>query len=165
MGQCFPKNNQKNRVIGFSDEDVLDNSPNKKLNFSDKDMPGITTHTDCKSDTSQSGETKWKKIPTLKSLVHKYILDGTLTSLSDSLVSEVDPCGLVAKRNSIILNESLAFNSLSNSLLQLRMMLDEPIAQARLGSFAKSIYSQESFFAWTDIKEYRAIPTQARDYR
>lgn len=47
--------------------------------------------------------------------------------------------------------------------LQLRALLSEPIGQKFIGDYAKSILTQESFFCWVDIQEYRSIPTA--DYR
>ena len=43
------------------------------------------------------------------------------------------------------------------------MILEDPACQRRLGAYAKEIRSQEAFFSWIDIQEYRGIPTP--DYR
>ncbi|GMH96890.1 hypothetical protein TrVE_jg7607 [Triparma verrucosa] len=58
---------------------------------------------------------------------------------------------------------SLAADDFDKGHIELRALLDEPMAQAALGEYAKSKYTQESFFAWTEIQEYRHIPTA--DYR
>ena len=47
--------------------------------------------------------------------------------------------------------------------IELRMLMDEPVGQNAIGEYSKKIYSQESFFAWVEIQEYRHIPTV--DYR
>ena len=51
----------------------------------------------------------------------------------------------------------------SNDYVELRMILEEPICQRDLGHYAKKIMSQEAFFSWVDIQEFRGIPTP--DYR
>ena len=77
---------------------------------------------------------KWKEVPSKESLIDKYHAEG-----------------------------SLAVNDYNKGHLELRTLLDEPLAQAAIGEFAKSKFTQESFFAWTEIQEYRHIPTS--DYR
>jgi Protein kinase domain/Regulator of G protein signaling domain len=47
--------------------------------------------------------------------------------------------------------------------LELRAVLDEPIAQQLLGNFAKENKSLEIFMCWIDVQEYKSIPTD--DYR
>jgi len=47
----------------------------------------------------------------------------------------------------------------SDEYVELRKILEEPVCQRFLGSFSKKILSQESFFSWIDIQEYRGIPT------
>ena len=49
------------------------------------------------------------------------------------------------------------------SQLELRMMLDDPIAQRALGLFAKERKSLDIFMCWVDTHEYKSIPTP--DYR
>ena len=52
---------------------------------------------------------------------------------------------------------------MSDEYVELRQILSEPVCQRYLGDFAKKQYSQEAFFGWIDIQEYRSIPTP--DYR
>jgi hypothetical protein len=47
--------------------------------------------------------------------------------------------------------------------VELRTVLEDPVGQKYIGVFAKAIHTTESFFAWTEIQEYRSIPTA--DYR
>lgn len=47
--------------------------------------------------------------------------------------------------------------------LELRAMIDEPVAQAMLGKFAKDSRALDIFMCWVDIQEYKSIPTA--DYR
>jgi len=58
--------------------------------------------------------------------------------------------------NSLIYASSDVFN-------ELRGLLEEPLGQKYLGQFAKSENSQENFFAWIDMEEFKSIPTP--DYR
>ncbi|CAM9358055.1 unnamed protein product, partial [Pylaiella littoralis] len=46
---------------------------------------------------------------------------------------------------------------------EMRAMLEDPIGQKYIGEFAKKVMTQESFYAWVDIQEFRSIPTA--DYR
>jgi Regulator of G protein signaling domain len=48
-------------------------------------------------------------------------------------------------------------------LVELRAVLEEPVGQKYIGVFAKAIHTAGAFFAWTEIQEFRAIPTA--DYR
>jgi Regulator of G protein signaling domain len=48
-------------------------------------------------------------------------------------------------------------------LVELRTVLDDPQGQTCLGQFAKQRQTHGAFFAWTEIQEFRAIPTA--DYR
>jgi hypothetical protein len=77
---------------------------------------------------------QWKDVPATKSLTEKYHADGSLPS-----------------------------DDFDKGHLELRSLLDEPIAQSIIGEYAKVKFTQESFFAWTEIQEYRHIPTA--DYR
>ncbi|CAM9589182.1 unnamed protein product [Ectocarpus sp. 12 AP-2014] len=47
--------------------------------------------------------------------------------------------------------------------LEMRAILEDPIGQKYIGQFAKKAMTQESFYAWVDIQEFRSIPTA--DYR
>ncbi|GBG31862.1 Protein kinase, putative [Hondaea fermentalgiana] len=47
--------------------------------------------------------------------------------------------------------------------MELRKALAEPLGQRYLANFAKAESSQENFFAWIEMEEYKRIPT--RDYR
>jgi hypothetical protein len=47
--------------------------------------------------------------------------------------------------------------------VELRTVLEDPVGQKYIGLFARAIHTTESFFAWTEIQEYRSIPTA--DYR
>ncbi len=58
--------------------------------------------------------------------------------------------------NSLIYAASPLFN-------ELRKVLGEPLGQKYLGEFAKLENSQENFFAWIDMEEFKSIPTP--DYR
>ena len=51
----------------------------------------------------------------------------------------------------------------NHSQLELRMMLDDPIAQRALGLFAKERKALDIFMCWVDTHEYKSIPTP--DYR
>jgi serine/threonine protein kinase len=44
--------------------------------------------------------------------------------------------------------------------IDLRSMLEDPIAQNALGKFANSIGVLDSFMCWVDIQEYKSIPTE-----
>ncbi|KAG5189373.1 kinase-like domain-containing protein [Tribonema minus] len=43
--------------------------------------------------------------------------------------------------------------------MELRTILEDPVGQKYIGAFAKKTLTHESFFAWTEIQEYRSIPT------
>jgi len=58
---------------------------------------------------------------------------------------------------------SLASDDYDKGHIELRALMDEPLAQSVIGEYAKKKYTQESFFAWTEIQEFRHIPTA--DYR
>ena len=57
---------------------------------------------------------------------------------------------------------TLAKNS-SVGLLSLRAMLDDPYAQQALGKYSASINLSEQFMVWTELQEFKCIPTA--DYR
>lgn len=43
--------------------------------------------------------------------------------------------------------------------LELRQLLSEPVGQRYIGAHAKETLTQETFFCWVDIQEYKSIPT------
>lgn len=49
--------------------------------------------------------------------------------------------------------------ALSAGAKELYLLLEDPVGQKCIGAFAKKILTHESFFAWTDIQEYRAVPS------
>ena len=80
-----------------------------------------------------SGSGKWKIMPSSDEARQKFHKDGTLNKNSDP------------------------------EQLELRAVLDEPIAQQMLGNYAKEYKSLEIFMCWIDVQEYKSIPTD--DYR
>lgn len=76
---------------------------------------------------------KWRVLPSADEARKKYEADGTLAKSSD------------------------------DGHLELRSLMEEPMAQNYIGTFAKQIKAQESFMCWIDIQEYKSIPTD--DYR
>lgn len=76
---------------------------------------------------------KWKILPTGDEARKRFEADGTLKKVSDP------------------------------DRLELRMMLDDPIAQRALAKFAKEHVQLDILMCWVDTHEFRAIPTQ--DYR
>jgi len=85
------------------------------------------------SDNSITKPSEWKILKSSKEAREKYISDGTLTANSEE------------------------------GHLELRALLDEPIAQNMLGRFAKKLNSLDIFMCWIDIQEFKSIPTE--DYR
>lgn len=49
------------------------------------------------------------------------------------------------------------------SHIECRTLLDEPLAQRALGMYAKQVKAMEIFMCWSDIQEFKTIPTD--DYR
>jgi hypothetical protein len=49
--------------------------------------------------------------------------------------------------------------------LELRTLLDEPLAQREIGNFAKSIHCPEAFMCWVDLQEFKGIPEGAKQFR
>ena len=96
---------------------------------------GSKVYDDLGNPTSTLGSTsgKWKIMPSSEEARIKFYKDGTLSKNSDT------------------------------ELLELRAVLDEPIAQQMLGNYAKENKSLEIFMCWVDIQEYKSIPTD--DYR
>mmetsp|Transcript_25961 Transcript_25961/g.51744 ORF Transcript_25961/g.51744 Transcript_25961/m.51744 type:complete len:669 (+) Transcript_25961:261-2267(+) len=86
------------------------------------------------SNLANEPSARWKDVGTTKDLEDKFHADG-----------------------------SLAHDDFDKGHIELRALLEEPMAQSCIGEYAKSKYTQESFFAWTEIQEYRHIPTA--DYR
>ncbi|GMH92645.1 hypothetical protein TL16_g12408 [Triparma laevis f. inornata] len=82
---------------------------------------------------SRRRQTVWKKQETKADIKARFIADGSLPA------------------------------DVSDEYVELRQILAEPVCQRYLGDFAKKQYSQEAFFGWIDIQEYRSIPTP--DYR
>jgi hypothetical protein len=87
------------------------------------------------SDSFQKGPRTgvWKVLPSAAEAKEKYEAEGTLTKAMDS------------------------------NHLELRTLLDDPVAQHVLGAYAKESHAYESFMFWIDIQEFKSIPTD--DYR
>lgn len=87
-----------------------------------------------KNDDEGGGRSvRWKVVPTAEQARDKYEADGTLTKSSDA------------------------------GHLELRQLLEEPIAQNYIGTYAREVKAQESFMCWVDVQEFKSIPTD--DYR
>ena len=78
-------------------------------------------------------DVKWKLLPTSHEAKEKFQKEGTLVKTSDP------------------------------EKIELRVMLDDPIAQKSLAKFAKDRKSTDIFMCWLDAHEYKSIPTP--DYR
>jgi hypothetical protein len=78
-------------------------------------------------------DVKWKILPSCDEAIKKFQNDGSLTKVNDPYQ------------------------------LELRMMLDDPIAQRELARFAKENKTHDIFMCWVDAHEYKSIPTP--DYR
>ena len=89
--------------------------------------------TECNDNDNSVTEVKWKILPTGDEAKLKYEKDGTLKKVNDC------------------------------DRLELRMMLDDPIAQKSLALFAKERQTLDIFMCWVDAHEYKSIPT--KDYR
>lgn len=77
----------------------------------------------------------WKYLPSVDEAKGKFRKDGTLMKSSDP------------------------------GHLELRTLLDEPLAQRAIGNFAKSIHCAEAFMCWVDLQEFRGIPEGAQQFR
>jgi len=77
---------------------------------------------------------EWKILPSSQEAREKYKKDGTLKERDDNPAH-----------------------------LELRILLDEPLAQQTLGVYARQKKSLDIFMCWIDIQEYKNIPTE--DYR
>lgn len=87
-----------------------------------------------KSSKEDGGKSvRWKVVPTATQARDKYEADGTLTKASDV------------------------------GQLEFRHLLEEPMAQTRILTFAKQLKCQEAFMCWIDCQEFKSIPTD--DYR
>jgi hypothetical protein len=75
----------------------------------------------------------WKFLPSEAEAKRKYEEEGTLTKKMDA------------------------------SFLELRTLLDDPMAQHALGIYTRECHVYECFMLWVDIQEYKSIPTE--DYR
>lgn len=80
-----------------------------------------------------TGRNKWKVMPSAVQARETYEHDGTLNKNS------------------------------TPGHLELRILLDEMVAQQALGNFAKKQQALDIFMCWIDIQEYKSIPTP--DYR
>lgn len=76
---------------------------------------------------------RWKVMPSSAEAREKFEADGTLNKNSDP------------------------------GHLELRAMLDEPIAQHTIGKYAKEVRALEIYMCWMDVQEFKSIPTV--DYR
>lgn len=79
------------------------------------------------------GSVRWKLMPSSTEAREKFEADGTLLKNSDP------------------------------GHLELRAMMEEPLAQHTLGRYAKQKRSLDIFMCWVDVQEYKSIPTE--DYR
>ena len=97
--------------------------------------PGTKAYDDTfgMSNNTATGSGKWKIMPSSDEARQKFQLDRTLSKNSDP------------------------------EQLELRAVLDEPLAQQMLGNYAKEFKSLEIFMCWIDVQEYKSIPTD--DYR
>jgi len=84
-------------------------------------------------DNEQGRSVRWKVMPSAEEARGKYEADGTLVKSNDA------------------------------GHLELRTLLEEPMAQNYIGIFAKENQSQECFMCWIDLQEFKSIPTD--DYR
>lgn len=84
-------------------------------------------------DQSTHSNKKWKLLPSSDEARQKFEADGTLNKNSEP------------------------------GHLELRAMLDDPIAEKTLGRFAKEKKCLDIFMCWIDCQEYKSIPTE--DYR
>ena len=86
-------------------------------------------------DESKKGEAtaEWKLMPSAEEARKKFEADGSLNKNSDPVQ------------------------------LELRALLEEPVAQRALGKYAKDKKALDIFMCWIDIQEYKSIPTE--DYR
>jgi hypothetical protein len=85
------------------------------------------------ADGANAEKNKWKLMPSSEEARQKFEADGTLIKNSEP------------------------------GHLELRAMLDDPIAEKTLGKFAKEKKSLDIFMCWIDCQEYKTIPTE--DYR
>jgi hypothetical protein len=77
----------------------------------------------------------WKMLPSIDEARGKFKADGTLAK-------SVDP-----------------------GHLELRTLLDEPLGQHSIGTYAKQNHCHESFMCWVDLQEFKTIPDDALQYR
>lgn len=84
------------------------------------------------SRESSDSVVHWKLLPSQTEARQKFLDDGTLLDM-DSNPEYID----------------------------LRALLDDPIAQNALGKYANSIKVLDVFMCWVDIQEYKSIPTES----
>ena len=77
----------------------------------------------------------WKMLPSIDEARGKFREDGTLAK-------SVDP-----------------------GHLELRTLLEEPLGQHSIGTYAKKNHAHESFMCWVDLQEFKTIPDDAFQYR
>lgn len=82
------------------------------------------------SPVTQSPQTSWRKRPDPEQAKQAFYKDGTL-----------DP------------------DNYTPGHLELRQLLSEPVGQRYIGIHAKETLTQETFFCWVDIQEFKSIPT------
>jgi len=86
------------------------------------------------SQNAEEGRSvRWKVMPSAEEARGKFEADGTLVRSNDA------------------------------GHLELRTLLEEPMAQNYIGIFAKENQAQEAFMCWIDVQEFKSIPTD--DYR
>ena len=81
------------------------------------------------SNRSEFSSVYWKVMPSEEGARQKFVEDGSLPQ-GDSDPEHVD----------------------------LRVLLDDPLAQNALGRYANSIEVLDVFMCWVDIQEYKSIP-------
>ena len=88
------------------------------------------------SNRSEFSSVYWKVMPSEEGARQKFVEDGSLPQ-GDSDPEHVD----------------------------LRVLLDDPLAQNALGRYANSIEVLDVFMCWVDIQEYKSIPEETVNYR
>jgi len=100
---------------------------------------GSSSQNTAPATTGKSDEVEvshhWKLLPSIEEARGKFRADGTLAK-------SVDP-----------------------GHLELRTLLDEPLGQHSIGTYAKQNHAHESFMCWVDLQEFKTIPDDAFQYR
>jgi len=96
-------------------------------------MGGAASYNQAYVSDNEGNQVQWKLLPSTEEARKKFEADGSLNKNSDP------------------------------EHLELRALLDEPIAQRALGKYAKERKALDIFMCWIDVQEYKSIPTE--DYR